>query len=168
VCVLTAFNAQAAALSKLHTEQQAQLAHQSIVSSFSSKPIEMLDDSVYESDDDDCPPLAHVSSTAVSGGLLQSGVRRSSTTAAAPGQAQTADTSSNRSSSEEELSIQQQQQQQAKQSQLCAQCGKLTKKRCRRCQAVYYCSEECQIQCFRDPQHRAQCEVAAASSALLA
>jgi MYND finger len=67
-----------------------------------------------------------------------------------------------------ELVVAQQQQQQSKQSlqqQPCVQCGKLTKKRCRRCQAVYYCSEECQIQCFKDPEHRAQCEATAAPAA---
>jgi Ankyrin repeat len=67
--------------------------------------------------------------------------------------------------------LKQQQQQQSKQTlqlQPCAQCGQLTKKRCRCCQAVYYCSEECQIQCFRDPQHRAQCEQTAATTAATA
>jgi trimeric autotransporter adhesin len=43
----------------------------------------------------------------------------------------------------------------------CTQCSVLTKKRCRRCQVVYYCSVECQIECFKDPEHRAQCEAAA-------
>jgi uncharacterized protein len=56
---------------------------------------------------------------------------------------------------------QQQQQQQSpaqKAKQPCANCSKLTSKRCRRCAAVYYCSVECQKVCFADTQHRAQCE----------
>jgi ankyrin repeat protein len=36
-------------------------------------------------------------------------------------------------------------------------CKKLTTKLCRRCAAVYYCSTECQKVCFKDPEHRAQC-----------
>jgi uncharacterized protein len=47
----------------------------------------------------------------------------------------------------------------------CANCSKLTTKRCRRCAVVYYCSTECQKACFADAQHRAQCEAKAAEIA---
>jgi uncharacterized protein len=57
---------------------------------------------------------------------------------------------------------QQRQPQVQKAKQPCANCSKLTAKRCRRCAAVYYCSVECQKVCFADTQHRAQCEAAAA------
>jgi trimeric autotransporter adhesin len=173
--VLTAFNAQAAALTKLHSEQQTLQAQQSIVCSGSSSSFVKLDDSVYESDDDDCPPLAHASSAAISSELLQSDVRHD-TTPGARVRAQAADASSSSSgcslsgSGSAELSTQQQQQQSKHllQQQPCAQCGKLTKKRCRRCQVVYYCSEQCQMLSFKDPEHRAQCEAAAAAAAPVA
>jgi ankyrin repeat protein len=61
---------------------------------------------------------------------------------------------------------QQQQQQQSpaqKAKQPCANCSKLTSKRCRRCAAVHYCSVECQKVCFADAHHRAQCEAKAES-----
>jgi ankyrin repeat protein len=59
-------------------------------------------------------------------------------------------------------SEQQQQRKAHKAKQPCANCSKLTTKRCRGCAVVYYCSEECQKVCFKDPQHRAQCEAKAA------
>jgi sulfatase maturation enzyme AslB (radical SAM superfamily) len=129
---------------------------------------------VYESDDDGCPPLAHAYSTAISSELLQ-GDARFDTTSDMRVRAQTADASSSSGcslsgSGSAKLPAQQQQQQSKPpvQQQPCAHCSKLTKKRCRRCQAVYYCSEQCQIECFRDPEHRAQCEQAAATAALVA
>jgi MYND finger len=62
---------------------------------------------------------------------------------------------------------QQQQQQQRqcrarKTKQPCANCSKPTTKLCRRCAAVYYCSVECQKVCFKDAQHKAQCEATTA------
>jgi ankyrin repeat protein len=57
---------------------------------------------------------------------------------------------------------QQQQCEQRKAKQPCANCSKPTTKLCRRCAAVYYCSVDCQKVCFKDAQHRAQCETAAA------
>jgi ankyrin repeat protein len=55
---------------------------------------------------------------------------------------------------------QQQQQQQhvkCKAKHPCANCKKLTRKLCRGCAAVYYCSVYCQKVCFRDAKHKAQC-----------
>jgi hypothetical protein len=46
----------------------------------------------------------------------------------------------------------------------CANCKKLTTKRCRRCAAVYYCRTECQKVCFKDAEHRAQCEEIASAT----
>jgi Ankyrin repeats (many copies) len=63
------------------------------------------------------------------------------------------------------VATEQQQQQQCKQrrvKQPCATCSKPTIKLCRRCAAVHYCSVECQKVCFKDAQHRAQCEAKAA------
>jgi hypothetical protein len=45
----------------------------------------------------------------------------------------------------------------------CVACGALTRLRCRACENTHYCSEECQIQCFKDPEHRAQCKATAAA-----
>jgi hypothetical protein len=45
----------------------------------------------------------------------------------------------------------------------CVACGALTRLRCRACESTHYCSEECQIQCFKDPEHRAQCRAIAAA-----
>jgi MYND finger len=53
-----------------------------------------------------------------------------------------------------------------KTKQPCAKCSKLTAKRCRRCEAVYYCSAECQKVCFKEAGHRAQCEAAASAMVL--
>jgi ankyrin repeat protein len=60
--------------------------------------------------------------------------------------------------------LQQQQHQcgQRKAKQPCANCSKPTTKLCRRCAAVYYCSVECQVVCFKNGQHRAQCAAKAA------
>jgi uncharacterized protein len=72
--------------------------------------------------------------------------------------------------SDDALTIQSQHQQQQqskayKAKQPCANCSKPTTKRCRRCATVYYCSAECQKACFKDAQHRAQCEAKAAEIA---
>jgi hypothetical protein len=45
----------------------------------------------------------------------------------------------------------------------CVACGALTRLRCRACESYHYCSEECQVQCFKDPEHRAQCKALAAA-----
>jgi MYND finger len=121
-----------------------------------------------ESDsDDDCPPLAHAGSLQLSGDSQTA--TRPALAVAAPSCNSGSSSSNTSSSSSDTISSTDSnsnahEQQQAKQlvQQPCVNCGKLTKKRCRRCQAVYYCSEECQIECFKDPQHRAQCEVTAA------
>jgi Ankyrin repeats (3 copies)/MYND finger len=78
----------------------------------------------------------------------------------------TADMSLKRDAPTSTVTQQQQQQQQhckvRKTKQPCANCSKPTTKRCRRCETVYYCSVECQKVCFKDAQHRAQCEAKAA------
>jgi ABC-type transporter Mla MlaB component len=108
-----------------------------------------------ESDsDDDCPPLALASSIEASDNshtAAESMVAVGSTT----------DSSGSSSSSSSTGSEQTKQQP-------CVQCGKLTKKRCKRCQTVYYCSDERQIQCFKHPKHRAACEATAAAATTLA
>jgi MYND finger len=109
-------------------------------------------------EDDDCPPLELVSSLLYSSAVSTTdvlhdtvAVAHGSTTAeAVPSSISSASTSSSCGDAVQKLAVQP-----------CVQCGKLTKKRCRRCQAVYYCSEECQVQCFRDPVHKAQCLSAA-------
>jgi ankyrin repeat protein len=53
-----------------------------------------------------------------------------------------------------------------KTKQPCANCSRLTAKRCRRCKAVYYCSAECQKVCFKEAGHRAQCEATASAMVL--
>jgi ankyrin repeat protein len=58
---------------------------------------------------------------------------------------------------------QQQQSRPPKTKQPCANCSKLTTKRCKRCAAVYYCSAECRKACFKDTEHRTQCEATAAA-----
>jgi ankyrin repeat protein len=129
--------------------------------------------------DDDCPPLAHAGAIALpyvafndgtssTASILNSIKSPADSDAAEAALAATNDNNSSISSSDRidssnGDSVHTEQQQQPKQSvqQPCVHCGKMTKKRCRRCQAVYYCSEECQIKCFKDPEHRAQCEAIA-------
>jgi sulfatase maturation enzyme AslB (radical SAM superfamily) len=111
-----------------------------------------------ESDsDNDCPPLA-CASDMCSG---TDGVHSDSAAVSAPVATVSATESSSTSSSSASNRADQAAQKQSLQQQPCVQCGKLTKKRCRRCQAVYYCSEQCQVLCFKDPEHRAQCDAAA-------
>jgi MYND finger len=119
-------------------------------------------EAVAELDDaSDCPPLARVNCLADSTSISIAG--HTDATAAVVQPASTAEAVQPVCDGRCGNTAQSQQQQQLRQSlqQPCVQCGKLTKKRCRRCQAVYYCSEDCQIECFEDPQHRAQCEAAA-------
>jgi Ankyrin repeats (3 copies)/MYND finger len=66
--------------------------------------------------------------------------------------------------SHDTTAIEQQQSKPPKAKQPCANCSKLTTKRCKRCAAVYYCSAECQKVCFKDTEHRAQCEAKAAET----
>jgi MYND finger len=124
-----------------------------------------------ESDsDDDCPPLAHARAIVLCDNATSSTASVKSITlstdidAAEAAVVSTSENSCSISRSDyvskrKRDSVYTKQQQQPKQSvqQPCVQCGRLTKKRCKRCQAVYYCSEECQIQCFKDTEHRAQC-----------
>jgi MYND finger len=119
-------------------------------------------------DDSDCPPLALASS------FLASDRLSSDDAATAAAILANADSSSSRSSSDSNsssssssssssacsnTSVGANTKQQQQQQQPCVQCGQLAKRRCRRCQVVYYCSAECQIQCF--PEHRAQCKAGA-------
>jgi ankyrin repeat protein len=66
--------------------------------------------------------------------------------------------------SHDDAASEQQQRRAHKAKQPCANCSKLTTKRCKRCAAVYYCSAECQKVCFKDAKHRAQCEAKAAET----
>jgi MYND finger len=100
--------------------------------------------------DVDCPPLALASSIEAS----------DNTNTAAESMVAVGSTNNSSGSSSSSSSTGSEQTKQ----QPCVQCGKLTRKRCKRCQAVYYCSEECQIQCLKDPEHRAACEAAAAAA----
>jgi uncharacterized protein len=65
--------------------------------------------------------------------------------------------------SHDTTATEQQQPKRCKAKQPCANCSKLTTKRCKRCAVVYYCSAECQKVCFKDTEHRAQCEATAAA-----
>jgi MYND finger len=117
---------------------------------------------VISSCDDDCPPLAYASD-------LHSATGVHSGTAAESAPIATVTFKDNSSTSRNSLGHTGNtaaQKQSLQQQQPCVQCGKLTKKRCRRCQAVYYCSEECHVKCFKDPEHRAECDAAAAVLAL--
>jgi trimeric autotransporter adhesin len=169
---LAAFNAQGAALQALHSEQGLQSMQQRIASSsdqqstaaqalapVASAAAAAADaaDAAYESDEDDCPPLAPAG--------CYSDACTNSTAAVVETAATAAAASSSSSGSSKGSRVSDAVQKQPLQQLPCVQCGKLTKRRCRRCQAVYYCSEECQIQCFKDPEHRAQCEAAAAAAA---
>jgi hypothetical protein len=112
--------------------------------------------------DDDCPPLAYASEMQSTTGELSDNTALSAPVATVT--ATISSTSSSRVVSKTDRGTVQKQSPQ--QQQPCVQCGKLTKKRCRRCQAVYYCSEQCQMLCFKDSEHRAQCDAAAAVLAL--
>jgi MYND finger len=120
---------------------------------------------VYESDGGDCPPLAlagdacFVMHCDASGSTAATSNNSSSSSSLSSSNSSSSSCSSSKADGGAGLK-------QSLQQQPCVQCGKLIKKRCRRCQAVYYCSEECQIQCFKDPKHRAECEAAAAAPVL--
>jgi MYND finger len=148
------FAAQAAALNELRHEQSVQQQQQQQRSSTTTAAATTAaDDS--EDEEDDCPPLEHVDSlfdsSAAPTDLLHSTVAVAHGNTAAAVEAECCSNSSVSSSDAVQKLA----------AQPCVHCGKLTKKRCRRCQAVYYCSEECQIQCFKDPEHKAQCLSAA-------
>jgi trimeric autotransporter adhesin len=179
---LAAFNAQAAALQALHSEQALQAMQQRIASSSGEQStvavsallpvaattadkadVDADADSVYDSDDDECPPLAlAVEYTDACAGVLCGTSRSTAAVAQGAIVASNSSTSSSSSSSSASNRASEAALKQSLQLQPCALCGKVTKKRCRRCQAVHYCSVECQIQCFRDPKHRAECEAATA------
>jgi hypothetical protein len=141
-----AFTAHATALQQLHSAQQCATGDQDV-----------------SDDDSDCPPLAHVAS-------LYGSSKRRPVKAAHVNNSSSSSCTRNCSKTCSSVEVLQQQpkhslQQQPKQSlQPCVHCNTLTKKRCKRCQVVYYCSVECQTECFKDPQHRAQCETAAAAA----
>jgi hypothetical protein len=187
-----AFTAQAAALEQMHVEQEllhkqqrqqqqreqqcAASAHRSVAaaSTVATAVSAAVCVDAHESDDecdddDDCPPLALAARLIDDNGDTASTMAAASEAAVAVAAlvaTVTAATESHDDGSAHSVvtvsdSLQQQHKQSAQQP--CVQCGTLTKKRCRRCQAVYYCSEECQIQCFKDPAHRAACEAAASS-----
>jgi trimeric autotransporter adhesin len=168
--LLQALTAQTAALQELHAEQRLQqlLQQQPI----SADNLDMCSD--YDSDtidealdvSDDCPPLAHysmlisaVSKHAAVSTLSTANAHESTSVGslAAPVTANSSCGSNSLSRRSSDIA-----QKQSLQQQLFAQCGKLTKNRCSRCLAVYYCCKECQVQCFRNPEHRAQCDAAAA------
>jgi hypothetical protein len=130
--------------------------------------------------DDDCPPLARVDSSQPSN-ITQTVTATEPVEAAVPTSCSNNNSSGSssdcRSSSSSDHTTtdsiasdgQQHKEQQSKQlAQPCVHCGKMTKMRCKRCQAVCYCSEECQIQCFKDLEHRAQCEAVATAAAAAA
>jgi MYND finger len=150
-----ALRAQAAAIQELHAVQLA--AQQQYTDATHVARANRLGTvtSVDSDGDDDCPPIAYASALYNTAGALSD-----SAATLAPAATVTAVNSSLTSRTDGDTVHKQSVQQQP-----CAQCGKLTKKRCRRCQAVYYCSEECQVQCFEDPQHKAQCKVAAIAEA---
>jgi MYND finger len=173
--LLQALTAQTAALQELHAEQRARqlsrlhqpLQQQISADCLNSSNVSMPDIADGDSDDD-CPPLANyhapyfatASEAAVSGSTPPAAGESISVAAAVA--APVAVYSSSNGSSSAGCRVRDTAQKQPLQQQPCVQCGKLTKKRCRRCQAVYYCSEECQVMCFRNPEHRAQCDAAAA------
>jgi ankyrin repeat protein len=69
----------------------------------------------------------------------------------------TGDTTTSSATQQQQQQQQQQQPLKRKAKHPCANCKKLTRKLCRGCAAVYYCSVDCQKVCFRDAKHRAQC-----------
>eukprot|EP00953_Heterococcus_sp_UTEX-ZZ885_P002921 2105-Heterococcus_DN1.PRE.2 len=123
-------------------------------------------------DDDDCPPLALAAGLvnySDASGKLTATAAEAAVAVAVAAPAATVTAAGDGCSSDHASSVAAstaQQQHKPSMQQPCAQCGKLTKKRCRRCRAVYYCSEQCQIECFKDPEHRAACEAAAAAEQL--
>jgi ankyrin repeat protein len=46
----------------------------------------------------------------------------------------------------------------------CSACGKATSRVCKSCHSVYYCSTDCQTECYKNKEHRQQCEAAAAAA----
>jgi hypothetical protein len=156
-----ASNAQARASQQLHFELQAQLSQQNIVSNIESErtaapaaalavetvatvvpaatvaPAVAADFTTTASgsdSDDDCPPLAYVACLSVSS-KLKCNANSTPAVVTAAGRPVLNTLTSDSSSSNDLYK-----QQQTVKQQPCVQCGKLTKKRCRRCQAVYYCS----------------------------
>jgi MYND finger len=173
-----ALTAEAATLQALHGEQDLQCGMSVLQPATAAAVSTSLTDSDVDNDDD-CPLLMHAamlsSSSSAGSGMSNEAAAASKMTAAEPAAAVAAPMStitaasascgSARVSGTAVNTVMQQHKQTVQQP--CVQCGKMTKKRCRRCQTVHYCSEECQIECFKDPEHRAACEVAAAAAAAL-
>jgi hypothetical protein len=156
-----ALKAQVAALQALHAAQletQQQCVNRAVEHVVAADCVGIVE--LDESDsDDDCPPLAYASDVYSTAGV-HSGIT------ALPAPAATVTDAVDSSTSGSGICIRANNaanQKQLLQQQPCVQCGELTKRRCRRCQAVYYCSEQCQMLCFKDPEHRAQCDAAAAT-----
>jgi hypothetical protein len=182
VSASAACSAQAAACKQLQIEMRVQAEQQQCVSSMqhtsaarAAAAVEATTTVTAVSDesdnDDDCPPLAHASNIGLcnnnSSSIVTLAETDAGTAAVVSNNSSNSDSSSHTDNfSSKYLKNEQHKQQQCKQSaHSCMHCGRVTKKRCKRCQAAYYCSEECQIQCFKDPRHRAQCEATAATTA---
>jgi Ankyrin repeat len=155
-----ALKAQVAALQALHAAQletEQQCMNRAVEHVVAADCIGVVTESVESDSDDDCPSLAYASDMYTSNTNVHSDITAVAAPAATVTDAVDSSTSSSSSRAGDAAT-----QKQSLQQQPCVQCGKMTKKRCRRCQAVYYCSEQCQMLCFKDPEHRAQCDAAAA------
>ena len=153
-----ALKAQVAALQELHSAQletQQQCMSSNVEHAVAADCASTMHSDQSDSDDD-CAPLAYASAM-----YSTAGVHSDTAVVRAPATTVTAAADSNTSSNSSSAACAATQKR-SLQQQPCVQCGKLTKKRCRRCQAMYYCSEQCQMLCFRDPEHRTQCDTAAA------